>query len=118
MVDRNKDGINDDQAVSFHLRSFLAGGFIFLALGSSAIGLAKVIVPDSDTIKRFGQWFAGTSCDHVERSCSNKIEKKEKTIEELRNRLNKAEKAIVCYETVATIHNISDTNCKKLLGEK
>lgn len=114
-LDQNNNGIPDKGEVSFHLRSFLIGGFLFLALGSSSIALAKVMLPENEYINRFGQWFAGTSCDHVTNKYNQKLEQKEKELLNLKKIIVVTEKALICYQVGASIHGISDTDCKEIL---
>lgn len=108
MTDADGNGIPDDGQISFHLRSAIAGAVIALALGGSSIGLVKAIFPESQILDSIGAWFAGGAC-------SDACKQVEADLRETSALLTTAEKALICYQTGATLHGISDIDCRHLL---
>lgn len=110
MTDVNANGIPDNGEVSFHLKSAIAGAVIALALGGSALGFVKAVFPESETLDNIGAWFAGGAC-------SDACVAIEAELRETASLLQRSEKALICYQTGATLHGITDTDCRALLDD-
>lgn len=111
MNDENNNGIPDSGEVSFHLKSALLGAVLALALGGSMLGLVRAILPNSDTVKAIGTWFAGTACSDIERECQIVSEQKDSAILQMVKSMQYDEKMIVCL-TAGRTHD----ECVAIIG--